>query len=87
MKKALITRKIPSIAKEALSKNFIVEEWEQNCPIPKDKLIKAAQEYDAFLTMLSDPIDKEILERAAQTKNYLQLCDRIRQHRSRIGEI
>jgi len=68
VKKALITRKIPSIAKEVLSKKFIVEEWEQNCPIPKDKLIEAAQEYEAFLTMLSDPVDKEILENATQLK-------------------
>ena len=59
-----ITRKIPSIAKELLSKHFYVEENAGSSGLSKEKLKEAAQRFDGLLTTFVDRIDAEVLQNA-----------------------
>lgn len=68
MYRVYITRKIPGNAKEILSRFFEVDEFEKNEQISKQQLKKAVDEYDAVLSMLSDPIDKDVIEHAGRLK-------------------
>lgn len=68
MYRIYITRKIPGDAKKILRRFFEVDEFEKNEQISKQQLKKAVSEYDAILSMLSDPIDKDVLEHAEKLK-------------------
>ncbi len=59
-----ITRKIPAIAKELLSKHFYVEENSGPNALTKEKLKEAAQKFDGLLTMFNDNIDADVLKSA-----------------------
>src|ERR1700722_2042643 len=63
-KRVYITRKIPSIAKELLSKHFYVEENAGADVLSKEKLKEVAGHFDGLLTTFVDQIDAEILENA-----------------------
>ncbi len=62
-----VTRKIPDIAIKMLEeKGYIVEIGNSKVPLIKKDLMKLAskQKYDAFLTLLTDPIDEEFIKTA-----------------------
>lgn len=64
MKKVYITSNIPDVADEMLSKYFEVKKDRSNNPLSKDKLIAIGNEYDAILTALADPLEREVLEKS-----------------------
>lgn len=64
MKKVLITRKIPEIAREILEKKFSVTERDKKGSISKKELMESIGQYEAILTMFNDPIDREVLQKA-----------------------
>ena len=61
MKKIFITRCLPSIAKELLSRHFAVDENTENKPISSDELLGVVKEYDAVLSTIVDKFTKEVL--------------------------
>ena len=61
MKRIFITRRLPPIAKELLSKHFIVDSSEDNTPLPLPKLREIAATYDGILTTVSEKITPELL--------------------------
>ncbi len=61
MKRVFITRRIPSIAKELLEKQFEVVESPEDRRLGHEDLIQAVQEYDGILSMLSDPFTSTVL--------------------------
>ncbi|PLT30314.1 2-hydroxyacid dehydrogenase [Peribacillus deserti] len=64
-----ITRKLPAGALEQLYHSFEVSMWESETEsVPRDVLLKETQKADALLTMLSDKIDREVLEAGASLK-------------------
>ncbi|WGG45001.1 D-glycerate dehydrogenase [Rossellomorea sp. DA94] len=64
-----ITRKLPEAVVAPLIKNFEVEMWErEDAPVPRDILLKKAEKASALLTMLSDKVDRELLQDASQLK-------------------
>lgn len=67
--KVLITRKIPSIAKELLIQNGIeVKESSLKRAMTKDELIKLAKNADGILSLLSDKFDKEVIDQLPNCK-------------------
>ncbi|WP_061810629.1 2-hydroxyacid dehydrogenase [Rossellomorea vietnamensis] len=61
-----ITRKLPEAAVAPLTKEFEVEMWErEDAPVPRDILLEKAEKASALLTMLSDKVDRELLQRAS----------------------
>ncbi|MFC4737093.1 2-hydroxyacid dehydrogenase [Bacillus daqingensis] len=64
-----VTRKLPDEHLQELRKHARVECWEKaDEPVPRDVLLEKAASADALLTMLSDRVDKELLENAPRLK-------------------
>lgn len=62
MKKIFISGRIPEIAHEMLSKEFEVSMHDDITLLSKDQIIEGIKGKDALLCLLSDKIDKEIIE-------------------------
>ena len=61
--KIFISREIPEIGIELLkNKGFEVSVYKKDQPIPKNELKKAIKNCDGLISMLSDKIDKEIID-------------------------
>lgn len=68
-KKVFITSQIPEIGINLLvEKGYSVEIYNKNQSINKKELIRRAKDSDAVITLLSDKIDKEILEKFNKIK-------------------
>lgn len=67
--KVYITRRLPSIAEKNLKANKLnAVSFKYDRPITKKELIKNAKDADAVITLLSDPIDKEIIDNLPKCK-------------------
>ncbi|XP_066958505.1 glyoxylate reductase/hydroxypyruvate reductase-like isoform X3 [Macrobrachium rosenbergii] len=63
--KVLITRAdIPKKGLNMLNEKCELEIWPKNCPMPRDELLKKVSGKDALLCLLTDKIDKEVLDAA-----------------------
>ena len=62
MDKVYITFKIPDRGIALLNKEYDVRINPEERPVSREWLLQHGGEYDAFITMLHDPIDKEVLE-------------------------
>ncbi|MCR8847629.1 D-glycerate dehydrogenase [Rossellomorea sp. SC111] len=64
-----ITRKLPETVVDPLKREFEVEMWErEDASVPRDILLDKAEKASALLTMLSDKIDRELLQNATSLK-------------------
>jgi glyoxylate reductase len=73
MKKVFITRKIPDVGiKMLLDKGYEVDISPKDRPLTKKELIKylSKKDYDAVLTLLTDTIDAEVMDKAPSVKIY-----------------
>ncbi len=80
MKKVFITRKIPENAIEILKKHFEVKIWEKDEPIGKEEIIKNIKDVFGILCLLTDRIDREVIDSAKNLKviaNYAVGIDNI----------
>ncbi|MEK7208958.1 MAG: D-glycerate dehydrogenase [Patescibacteria group bacterium] len=66
MKTVFITRKLPNIAEQILSKYFKVVINKTNQPITRRKLLEVVSKYDAILSTISDRLSADII---AKKKN------------------
>ncbi|MGG4488473.1 2-hydroxyacid dehydrogenase [Metabacillus idriensis] len=67
--KIFITRKCPEERLKALKELGEVEMWDkEDVPCPRGLLLEKAKEADALLTMLSDQVDEELLNKAENVK-------------------
>jgi glyoxylate reductase len=58
-----LTRELPVIAEDLLKKKgFKVSVFRKDAPIPRQTLIRNIQQADALISLLSDKIDKEIID-------------------------
>ncbi|MCD6380806.1 MAG: D-glycerate dehydrogenase [Candidatus Odinarchaeota archaeon] len=62
--KVFVTRQIPSTGLDRIKKFFEVEVWEEYTPPPREVILEKAKDVDAMVTLLTDKIDKEVLDRA-----------------------
>jgi glyoxylate reductase len=66
--KVLITRRLPGAAPERLAAQHEVEVWPEPLPPPPDELRRRAAEVDGLLSMLTDPVDEELLDGAPRLR-------------------
>jgi len=67
--KVYLTRKLPREVLDKLSGYFQLKMWEEeNIPVPRDVLLKEIEDTDGLLCLLTDAIDEEMVNRAAQLK-------------------
>lgn len=80
MKKIFITRQLPSIAKDILSKYFEIDENNKNEPFPENRLPEIVSEYNGVLSTLSEKFTKETLKKRGKLEvisNYAAGLDNI----------
>ncbi|XP_053144827.1 glyoxylate reductase/hydroxypyruvate reductase isoform X2 [Hemicordylus capensis] len=65
--KVFVTRRIPSEGLEVLAKAGVVQQWDSDEPIPQSELLAGVAGKDGVLCLLSDRIDKEVLDAAGPT--------------------
>jgi len=73
MKSVFVTRKIPEVGIKMLhDKGYEVNISELDRPMTKPEIIEAlkAKQYDAVLSLLTDPIDAEVMDSAPSVKIY-----------------
>lgn len=64
-----ITRKLPEEAIKGLENSYEVRMWqEEEKPVPREVLMEEAKKASALWTMLSDQIDRELIEAATDLK-------------------
>ncbi len=69
MKKIYITRKLPAEIIDQLSKHFQITMWEEeNIPVPREVLLNEIKNAEGLFCMLTDAIDKEVLDQAQKLK-------------------
>ena len=61
-----ITRRVTEKAIEILRQNFEIGIWEEDYPIPRERLLEEAEKADGLYIMLTDKIDAELI---SKTKN------------------
>src|SRR5512137_2888920 len=59
--KVFVTRKIPQQGLDALTKEFSVEVNPEDRVLRKEEIIKGIKGKDGLLCLLTDPIDKEVI--------------------------
>lgn len=64
MRRIFITRRLPSVAKEMLSKHFEVDENPKNEPIPKSRLPEIVADYNGVLSTVCDKFTQEMLKKS-----------------------
>ncbi|MCS7185272.1 MAG: D-glycerate dehydrogenase [bacterium] len=66
--KVYVTRIIPEEGLGILKRDYDVEIWKKDMPIPKSELIKKVKDVDALLSLLTDTIDAEVMDAAPRLK-------------------
>ncbi len=68
-KKLFITRKPPKHVLDYLNENFQVDIWDsEDEEIPREKLLEIIHQYDGLLSLLTENIDKEVLDQGSNLK-------------------
>ncbi len=65
--KVFVTRKLPA-ALDKLAKYFEVDVWEGEAPPPKEEIVRRVKDVDALLCLLTDKIDREVIDSAPNLK-------------------
>jgi len=66
--KVFVTRQIPEKGLKMIEEYYDVEVWDKYTPPPRDVLLQKAREVDALVTLLTDKIDKELLDNAPRLR-------------------
>lgn len=66
--KVFVTRKIPEVGINLLKKKYVVKVYPENRIIPRKELLAGVRWCDALLCLLTDKIDKEVIEANPQLK-------------------
>jgi lactate dehydrogenase-like 2-hydroxyacid dehydrogenase len=60
--RVFVTRRLPGDALERLAAEHGVEVWPERLPPPRDELMRRAPELEGLLSLLTDPVDAELIE-------------------------
>lgn len=66
--KVFITRQIPETAINVIREYYEVEVWRDEKEPPREVLLEKVRDVDALVTLLSDKIDREILDNAPRLR-------------------
>jgi glyoxylate reductase len=78
--RVFVTRRLPGEALDRLAARHEVEVWPEQMPPGRDELLARAPELDGLLSLLTDPVDAELIEAAPRLKaisNYAVGVDNI----------
>jgi glyoxylate reductase len=78
--KVFVTRDLPGGALDRLRAEHEVEVWPERMPPPREELMRRVREVDGLLSLLTDPIDAELIAAAPRLKaisNYAVGVDNI----------
>ena len=70
-----VTRRVPQKGIELLSKYCNISQWSNDLPVPRDELISRIREMDALFCLLTDKIDKQILDAAGKKSCFYSFLD------------
>ncbi|KAL3885373.1 hypothetical protein ACJMK2_025444 [Sinanodonta woodiana] len=59
-----VTRRVPQSGVDILRKTCDISQWNSDDPVPRDELLRNVEGKDALFCLLTDKIDKELLDRA-----------------------
>lgn len=62
-----VTRRVPEAGLEILRQRCDITQWSSDDPVPRDQLIKNVYGKDALFCLLTDRIDKEVLDAAGKS--------------------
>ncbi|MDQ6774654.1 MAG: D-glycerate dehydrogenase [Actinomycetota bacterium] len=80
MARVFVTRRLPGPALERLQAEHETEVWPDRLPPPRDELLARTAEADGLISMLTDRVDAELLDRAPRLRaisNYAVGTDNI----------
>jgi glyoxylate reductase len=60
--RVFVTRRLPGDALDRLAAEHDVEVWPERVPPPRDELMRRAPELEGLLSLLTDPVDAELIE-------------------------
>ena len=64
-RKVFVSRRVPQQGVDMLkSAGCVVTQWDSDAPVPRDELVKGVHDCDALFCLLTDRIDKQILDAA-----------------------
>ncbi len=66
--KVFVTRRLPGGALERLATEHEVEVWPEQMPPGRDELLARAPELDGLLSLLTDPVDAELIDAAPRLR-------------------
>jgi glyoxylate reductase len=66
--KAFVTRRLPGGALDRLAAEHEVEVWPEQMPPGRDELLARAPELDGLLSLLTDPVDAELIDAAPRLR-------------------
>jgi glyoxylate reductase len=66
--RVFVTRRLPGDALHRLAAEHEVEVWPEQLPPGRDELLARAPELDGLLSLLTDPVDAELMEAAPRLK-------------------
>jgi glyoxylate reductase len=66
--KVFVTRRLPGGALDRLAAEHEVEVWPEQMPPGRDELLARAPELDGLLSLLTDPVDAELIEAAPRLR-------------------
>ena len=87
MPSILVTRKLPSSVLAKLEPVGTVELYAEGGVMPHDELIARAADKDALVCMLTDQIDRAVLDAATRLKVVGERRGRLQQHRRPVRAI
>lgn len=70
--KVFVTRQIPREGLNLISEYYEVEVWDYYTPPPREALLKKIKEIDALVSLLTDRVDRELLDHAARLRMIAQ---------------
>ncbi|XP_052079763.1 glyoxylate reductase/hydroxypyruvate reductase-like [Mytilus californianus] len=62
--KVFVTRRVPVRGIDLLKDKFVVSQWDREDRIPREELLRGAKGVDALFCLLTDKIDKDVLDAA-----------------------
>lgn len=71
--KVFVTRYVPPVGVELLSRHFQVSQWDSQDPIPRTELLERVKGIDGLYCFLTERIDKEVLDAAGIFSRFVVL--------------
>ncbi len=78
-----VTRVLPKEAMDRIYENCDAKVWEGELPPPRDVLLNNVSDVEGLLSLLTDKVDAELMDRAPKPEGSEQLRGRFRQRRHR----